>query len=322
MEIMLERAEALRAKGRLAQAAAAYERMLENRGASPRDKLKAHIALAALDRSLGFAARSRGHILAGLRLARRLEATEDIELLRLEQAMLLRAEGRYAESLDQLGRFLDLFRRRGDWEGAGFVLWAMGGALRFSGNLEGSQRAFLRSIEAFRRARDSSGSRYAVLGLAGLKRIRGDVEGSRRLYAGALGKARSDGDLFGLAYAHCGLANALRQLGRMSEARSHYRSSGRLYRRLGDAVDGAYVDWGMGQVEWRSGRPARAGRLFARALAAFKGARETRGEVLALMALASIRYLNGHRPEGIALYERAARAARKAGILTPLEFFT
>lgn len=318
----MERAEALRSEGRLARAAVVFNRVLRRRAAVAEDRLKAHGALAAINRSLGFASRSRAHIRRGLRLARSLGAAEEIELLRLEEAMLLRAEGRYAESLRRLKAFLALFQRREDWEGVGFVWWAMGGALRFSGKLAAAEEAFERSLASFRRARDSSGARYSVLGLAGLKRIRGDVEGSRRLYASVLSQARADGDLFGLAYSHCGLANALRQMGRLGEARRHYRSSGRLYRKLGDEVDGAYVNWGLGQVEWRSGRPALAEPLFLRALAAFKKARETRGEVLALMALASLRYLAGRRVEGLARYERAVRVSRKAGILTPIESFT
>jgi tetratricopeptide (TPR) repeat protein len=321
-EARLLRAEALRAQGYFRRAQAAYRDALRGLGRDERDlAVDAWLGLARAARSLGETADAR----RSLRRARALALRGDAELaetLALEDALVERAEGHYPRALKALAPLLAASRRRRDWSGVGFLLWATGGARRFAGDLAGSHRDFRESLSSFRRAGDREGQVYALFGLGGIARVRGLFAEARAAYADAgrlLGKGP---DLFGRAYAHCGLANVLRQLGRWGEAERHYRLSYALYARLDDRVDLAYVDWGLGQVHLKRGELAASEQRLRAALAAFAAGREARGEALSLHSLAQVLHARGRTALAEKTFDAAVRRARGAGLHAHLEIFT
>lgn len=316
------RAEALRAQGFFRAAQAAYNQALASLGREERDLLvSSHLGLVRCARSLGEIPQARRAMARARALARRGDA-ELAETIALEDALIDRAEGRYPKALAALSRLLAGCRRRRDWAGVGFLLWATGGARRFSGDLAGSHRDFKESLASFRRAGDREGEAYALFGLGGIARVRGLFAEARAAYAAA-GRLLAGGpDLFGRAYAHCGLANVLRQQGRWAEAERNYRRSYALYAKLDDRVDLAYVDWGLGQVHLHRGEVAPAERRFRAAHAAFAKGKEARGEALALQSLAQVLHAGGRTGQAEKLFDAAVARARGAGLHAHLEIFT
>ena len=321
-ESLFLRAEALRAQGYFRRAEAAYRASLDALGREERDLVVgAELGLVRCARSLGEIPAAR----RAMARARGGAGRPDAELagtLSLEAALVDRAEGKYAKALKSLAPLLSACRGDRDWAGVGFILWATGGARRFSGDLEGSHRDFRESLVAFRRAGDREGQVYALFGLGGIARVRGLFPEARKAYADAGRLLGSGPDLFGRAYAHCGLANVLRQLGLWDEAEGHYRLSYALYAKLDDRVDLAYVDWGMGQVHLKRGELAAAERRLRAALAAFAKGREARGQALSLQSLAQVLHARGRTDEGERLFDAAVRRARGAGLHAHLEIFT
>lgn len=305
-------AECLRAQGYFDRAAALYRHLLRGRAADAGLKVESSLGLAAVYRSLGRVAEAR-RVLAGAR---------GDEGFALEDALIDRAAGLYPRSLRKLARLLSSARRAKDHAAAGFLLWATGGARRFSGDLAGSRRDFLESLAAARRARDAAGEAYALFGLGGVTRIQGDLAASQRYYAEAGRLLAKTEDVFGQAYAHCGLANVLRQRGSLREAERHYRLAHGLYSSLGDAVDLAYVDWGLGKVHLRRGQLPAAEKRLRAALKGFARGDEARGLVLSEHALSTVLHARGRTAQAERLFDAAVRRARKAGLHAHLEIFT
>jgi len=316
-------AECLRGQGFFERAARVYEKCLQRPvGRDPDIWIETCLALASVRRSLGQVASARGLLDRGQQAITRFHRGEFKERFALEGALVDRAEGRYAGSLIKLNRFLSKYRRGRDWGGAAFILWATGGARRFSGDLRGAERDFLDSLSCARRARDASGEAYALFGLGGVTRIQGKLQTSRDYYSKAAIRLKGTDDLFGRAYAHCGLANALRQLGERQSARRHYELSHRLYTSLGDKVDLAYVDWGLGKLAFQEGNFSRAEELLRRALKGFAHGKEARGIALSEGALAQLLHARGNAAEAERLFSQAYRHAKTAGLHTHLEIFT
>lgn len=313
---LFDKAEKLRSQGYFGRAASLYRRLTSSAAL----RAEGLLALASIARSLGRVDAARAFL---ARLSRCPESRLDgfKERVSLERALVDRAAGRYCAALKALAGHLARFRRQGDCAGEAFVLWAMGGARRFAGDLAGSERDFRLSWKAARRAMDPAAQAYALFGLGGVTRIRGKLIDAERFYAAAARRLAKTDDVFGKAYAHCGLANALRQQGRLAEARRHYRVAHRLYSSLGDAVDLAYVDWGLGKTCLGEGKLSEARRWLEAGLKRFRSAREQRGIALALMSLAQLSHAEG-RPGADRLFEEAVACARRAGLKTYLELYT
>jgi tetratricopeptide (TPR) repeat protein len=316
-------AECLRSQGYFDRAARLYEKCLRRPARHEPDIwIETCLSLASVRRSLGQVPAARALLLNGIAAMRTHRRPEFEERFALEEALVDRAEGRYSRSLAKLARFLKLFHRRRDWGAAAFILWATGGARRFSGDLRGAERDFLHSLTFARRARDVSGEAYALFGLGGVTRIQGQLKRSRGYYLSAARKLRGTQDMFGQAYAHCGLANALRQLGERDLARRHYEFSHKLYSSLGDRVDLAYVDWGLGKLAFQDGKFPLAENSLKRALKGFLDGGEARGAALSEEALAQLLHARGNAPAAERLFARAYSRAKAAGLHTHLEVFT
>ena len=317
------RAEALRAQGYFAKASEVYRKLLARPPAADRALwLDCCLALASVHRSLGAVKPARRLWARGRSLMRTRGLSSYSERFELEDALIDRAAGLYPRSIGKLSRLLDRFRAERDWSAAGFVLWALGGARRFSGDLEGSRRDFSASLACARRGGDAAGMAYALFGLGGVLRIQGSFDRARASYAEASRRLARTDDVFGKAYAHCGLANVLRQKCLWSLAERHYNLAHKLYSSLGDAVDLAYVDWGLGQVHLRRGELKSAEKRFRLALAGFAAFDERRGEVLSEHSLAAVLHALGRTAQAEALFDRAVRRGRHAGLPAHLEIYT
>jgi tetratricopeptide (TPR) repeat protein len=314
------KAECLRSRGCLAQAASLFRGLVAGLNAPDRSSwLDCCLGLVACLRSLGETAEARRYWEVGRKVAGTKETRERFDL---EGALVERAAGDFPAAMKKLRRHLARFQRERDWAGAGYVLWALGGALRCIGELEGSRRTFLRGLALSRRAGDDSGQAYALFGLGGVTRIQGRLAEAERYYAKALRALAGTEDLFGRAYSHCGLANVLRQRGRLSQAQRHYERAHGLYTDIGDPVDLAYVDWGLGQIFLRRGELGPAEKRFKTALKGFSAGGETRGMSLSEASLAALLHAAGRTAEAERLFDQSVRRARKAGIHTHLEMFT
>lgn len=313
------RGEAERGRGRLGPAASEFGLALKAPvEGDPALWFESALGLVSCLRSIGRAKQARRWLGRARAAAKRYRLAGASEALSLEDALLLRAEGRWPAAVAALRRL----RRKARGDRKAFLDWALGGAFRFMGRLSESAAAFERARAGFRRAGDRAGAAYAEMGLAGTRRVQGRLEESVRRYGRALETFGRTEDLFGLAYANCGLANGLRQSGRLHQAERFYSSAHRLYSELGDPADLAYVDWGLAEVRARTGRsePARTSAL--RALAGFASAGEARGEVLALRTLSALEHARGRTSKAERLFDRAVRLARASRIHTHLESFT
>jgi tetratricopeptide (TPR) repeat protein len=276
-------------------------------------------AEAALGSASGLRAvgktREAGRLLAE---ARRLRIPAFERRLALEEALVIRAEGRYGESIRRLSRLL----RGAGREEEAYLYWAIGGARRFAGDLAASRRAYLRSLDLARRCGDLSAAGYACLGLGGVCRIEGLLERSASYYARAARVFRGTSDIFAKAYSLCGLANACRQLGRLQEAARLYQRARPLYAGLGDKPDLAYVDWGLGKTHLMRGKLRKAEERLRLSARLFKESGETRGEALSGLALAAALHSLGRTREAERLFAGAYRKALRAGIHAHLEVYT
>ncbi|MBI4377023.1 MAG: tetratricopeptide repeat protein [Elusimicrobia bacterium] len=311
--------EALRSLGFLSRCQGHYGRALAG-GSEPSLRFEASLALASARRSLGD---WRGATIS-LKRARawRDHAPEGRLRFELEEALILRASGRYRESIRRLLSLARRFERSEDWAAAGFAFWAIAGARRLLGQFSQGERDFHRSFRLFSRNGDSVDKAYALFGLGGITRMQGRLKDAESCYRRAGRLLRGGSDWFGQAYAECGLANALRQQGRAREALAHYGRSARLYGRLEDRVDLAYVHWGIGKIHLHGGRLSEARPWLEKALSSFSRAHEDRGVILAQMALAQLLHAQGRALSAESLFGRALSRARRMGLHTHLETFT
>lgn len=305
--------EAARLRGAFRESADRFRRCLASGpDADPGLWAEASLAMAGILRSLGLTGKAGAALEGAAKVFGRKGMGRALsERLELERALLLRAEGRYARSLDRLRSLLG---SAGDARTRAYLLWAMAGALRFQGNLGAAETAFRRSLSLARGTGDRPGAGYALLGLGGVLRMRGRLGASLKAYSRAGSLFAGTEDRFAQAYAHCGIGNALRRRGRKRQALRRYLRSRSLYRSLGDEVDGAYVDWGIGSLLGGSGR-------LKAALRVFKVFGERRGEVLCLLGLSGIERDRGRKTQAARFEREAAAVAGRAGLVLEQERF-
>lgn len=317
-------AEARRATGCFKDAEALYSRVLSRLRPADDPPLwtEASLGSAAGLRCLGNVSAARARLKAAESACRRAGIRAYERPLRLERALVDRAAGRFDRSVRELWSLLRGALDRGASAEAAFILWAIGGAERFQGNLEEAEGAFVCSFALARSAKDKGGMGYAWLGLGGVTRVQGRFERSRACYAEAGRIFKGSDDLFAQAYAACGLGNAHRRLGRPEEAIRLYKQARKLYSRMGDEADLSYVDWGVGEALLSLGETAKAVGPLRGALEGFRKCGEARGRVLASISLAQALHALGETTEGERLFAAAYRLARKSGLHTHLERFT
>ncbi len=315
------KAEKFRAQGLFSKALPAYLSAVKL-SSEPSLRFDAFLSLASIARSLGDISKARRYIQNARLEMKRSGRNEEKESVDLEEVLIDRADGKYRESLLRLNGF---FKRRladKDFQACGFIQWAMGGALRFSGRLSESEKAYHQSFEFAKKARDGDGQIYALLGLGGVCRIQGKLSDSEKYYRKAKNLLSQSADLFAKAYAYCGLGNALRQKGLYLEAGELYIKSRFLYQKLGDAADLGYVEWGLARVNMQKGDLKAARGFLSRALALFGRAKENRGLVLAQMSLAQVLHAGGETTRAEALFQKAVNLSLKSGLTAHLELFT
>ncbi len=318
---ILEKAENFRARGLFSKARSSYLFAIDS-SSDPSLRFDSFLSLASIARSIGEISEARRHIQKARFEMRRAGRMDEKEFVDLEEILIDRAEGKYQESISRLNAFLKRKIREKDFQACAFIEWALGGALRFSGQLEKSKKAYLRSLVLASKAKDSDGKIYALLGLGGVSRIQGRLSDSENYYRKAKNLLSKSADLFAKAYAYCGLGNALRQKGLYREAKGLYLKSRFLYRKLGDPADMGYVEWGLARVNMQQGNLKEARRFLVRALALFKQAQENRGLVLAKISLSQVLHALGETRAADILFKQAVELSRKSGLTAHLESFT
>ncbi|MBI3548340.1 MAG: tetratricopeptide repeat protein [Elusimicrobia bacterium] len=316
-------AEAWRSRGFFGRAEALYRKTLGRPAKlDPPLRVEAALGSAAGLRSVGEVPAARRRLADAVRTARVSRLRAYARAIELEDALIDRAAGAYGKSLGKLSAILRTATAERDWAKASFVLWAMGGAFRFKGELAASRAAFERSLSLAGRAGDVSAKGYALFGLGGVTRIMGRLKESATFYRRAARVFRGTQDVFGLAYAECGYANALRQVGRWAEAERRYKRAHFLYSQLGDEPDLGYVDWGLGQVYLRRGDLRRATASFLSALSLFKRHHEERGTALSELSLSHAYHALGRTAAAERLFDAARDRSRRNGLHAHLEIYT
>jgi tetratricopeptide (TPR) repeat protein len=315
-------AEAWRQRGYFERAEKLYSKIVRSKKLDPDLHTEACLGSAAGHRSLGHIKLAQARLQEAQRTLQRHGLRSYREPLRLEKALVLRAQGHYRAALTPLRALLKKAVQDRDWARAGFLLWAIGGAERFQGDLQASESSFRKSLSYAQRAEDAVGAGYAHFGLGGITRVRGKFSEAAKHYAKAEKIFRGSDDDFARAYALCGYANALRQLGRLAEAEKYYLRSYKVYSSLEDKVDLAYVDWGLGEVHLRRGEVRKAVARFKAALRAFLAGGEDRGSVLSMVSLSRALHVVGKTAEAEALFSKGITLARRVGLHAHLEIYT
>ncbi|MDI6758032.1 MAG: hypothetical protein QME32_08465, partial [Endomicrobiia bacterium] len=326
-------ADILRRRGDYLGAARIYRRQALSRDAEPSDKISSLCALADCMRITGRFSEARKNY----RLARRLAgensrvarplssvaaaglSADDTRRFRLEsligEALCDKAEGKYAEAIDNLKGLLTLARRHGDDEAEGFILWHIGMCLRFKGALSEALDILILSKKIFTKIRNADGAAFCMCGIGGALRADGKARASLDSYRAAGRIFSRTRDAYGRAYSLCGTANALKALGRHREALRLYRRSAAIYAKTRDFSSLAFVHKGIAgcleslAVAGSDGKVAsadikRAMRRFAVAEALFRRSRDERG----LLSL-YLESLGSHFDTR--LYVKACRLARR-----------
>lgn len=312
--------EALRGLGLFAQALKQYA--LARKAARADEGLQLEVLLneARCSRALGCEAAALDSAKKALALSIKLDIFTGEA--KVEWALALRLVGRLAEAAKMLEQLHKSYRKEGDWSGAAFVLWALGGLYRLQGRYGEGIEAFEESLKAADKAKDEAAAGYALFGLGGILRVAGFMGRALDCYVRARKFFAGTDDAFAKAYAECGTANVLRQLGRLDEAYAGYGRAHKLYSSLSDWADLGFVEWGMGEINKKNGHFADALKNYKQAAALFKGRSEPRGEALTLLSLANLYYLMGETARAEAQHSAALSHIRRHHLHTHLETFT
>lgn len=313
--------DAWRARGYFRKAIEAYRAALKGAPQDDPEVFEASLGLAAALRTVGRPSEAEAALKSALRLASKGMRDEKWRV-DMEAAMIARAKGDFDACLKGMRALRTRFHKEGDRAAESFALWAMGGALRFRGDLKDGVATFRLAVKAARAGGDPLAEGYALSGLAGALRIGGDLEGCFKTYRQAAKLFDRHDDDFGAAYANCGTANGLRALGRFREAERFYRRAYTLYAGLDDLVDLGYVEWGLGKTLERLGKLQEALAWIEKSQRHFDAFDEERGSVLALLARAGLEHALGRTKKGEALFAQGYALAKKHWIHTHLEIFT
>ncbi|OIO01137.1 MAG: hypothetical protein AUJ51_08905 [Elusimicrobia bacterium CG1_02_56_21] len=245
--------------------------------------------------------------------------TEEAEL---EWALALRLVGKLPEAARLLEKLLKTFKKAGDWSGAAFALWALGGLYRAQGRYEAGINSFEESLKAAKKGKDEAAAGYALFGLGGILRVAGFMGRALDCYVRARKLFSTTDDAFAKAYAECGTSNVLRQLGRLEDSYAGYIRAHKLYSGLSDWADLGFVEWGMGEIKKKNGDFISALAHYRKAAGLFKGRSEPRGEALTQLSLATLYYLRGETAKAERQHDRALKFIRSHGLHTHLETFT
>ncbi|MFA6583127.1 MAG: tetratricopeptide repeat protein [Elusimicrobiaceae bacterium] len=314
-------AEALRMLGKFAEAITGYSAAL-SKARDPEFKTEILLGLAACQRTLGKGETAYKTALEAAGLAVDLDLDELLLGAKLEAALALRAMGRFDKALTALQEIFEVYRANKDYQGMGYLHWAVGGIYRLQGRFDLSLYEFKSAVALAKKQKDETALGYAYFGLAGVSRIAGNIADSEKYYRLADGIFKGGDDIFALAYVNCGLANALRQKGAYDEAYLRYLKADELYSSINDEPDLGFVKWGLGNILLKRGKIKEAYAMFAQAETLFGKYDEMRGRLLTQFSLASADYLLGNKRQAALRFDRAYQLARKEGLFTYLEMFT
>jgi len=316
---LLLKGEALRGLGLFAAALKEYA-AARAAGADGELLLQAFLSEARCARALGAEKAALAAARKAMDLSKKLGLCADEA--ELEWALALRLVGRLDEAARLLEKLYRGYKKAGDWSGAAFALWALGGLYRLQGRYAEGIAAFEGSLASANKDKDEAAAGYALFGLGGLLRVAGFMGRALDCYVRARRLFAKTDDAFAKAYAECGTANVLRQLGRLEEAYAGYVRAHKLYSALSDWADLGFVEWGMGEIKRKNGDFAAALKNYNKAAALFKGRSEPRGEALTLLSLANLYYLTGQTARAEKQHAAAMKHIRAHGLHTHLETFT
>jgi len=317
---LLMKGEALRGLGLFGEALNEYAAAKKASKGDWELELEALLGEARCNRALGNDKAALETAKKALELSKKLELfVEDAEL---EWALALRLVGRLPEAAKLLEKLLKGYRKAGDWSGAAFALWALGGLYRLQGRYAEGINAFEESFKCANKDKDEAASGYALFGLGGILRVAGFMGRALDCYVRARKLFAATDDAFAKAYAECGTANVLRQMGRLEEAYAGYTRAHKLYSALSDWADLGFVEWGMGEINKKDGDFSDALKHYRKAAELFKGRSEPRGEALTLLSLSTLYYLMGETARAERQHDGAMKHIRRHGLHTHLETFT
>ncbi|MBL4889876.1 MAG: tetratricopeptide repeat protein [Candidatus Lindowbacteria bacterium] len=233
----LEQGHSLRLKGRFDDAARAYKKYL--RSLEKRLRSTTVPLIHSLDRADGC---------VGL-------------------AMTHRAMCRYQRSAELFTEAAEIYKQQKDEEGQAFVLYGLGGVLRFTGRFKEANQNLGHALKFAVRQEDSSSESFTLMALGGLCRMLGEYTKSLQYYKQALKISIRTDSVYGSSYAHCGIGNAFRMQGKVSEADKEFDMALKGYASIRDTVSRPYTFVAKALLDLENGKTCRlseAKRMFTR----------------------------------------------------------
>jgi tetratricopeptide (TPR) repeat protein/CHAT domain-containing protein len=237
-----QRADALRALGRLDEAAKAYEEAIK-------------------------LAEDRGDL-------------RDVAVGRLQLGSLRLRQRRYAEALQAYNEARETFERVGDRTTEAIAWHQMGMALRLAGQYDQAEEAYLNARRIFVELGDRSHEASTLGELGNLHSGMGRLEDAVRFYreAAAIYADPKVNDMFGEGRARHNAANSLRTLGRLDEARRELERAIVCDEPFGHAAEPWKAFDILSAFERDAGRPEAASAARRRAIEAYLAYRRDGGE--------------------------------------------
>lgn len=229
------------------------------------------------------------------------------------QAMAHRAIGELDSAEALFAEALRYYEHSGDLEGQAYVLWGLGGVLRFRGEFNRALSLLRKALRMYQQLELAEAEAYVRCALGGLHRMRGEYDDSLRFYTAARALLDDVGDRFGRAYAACGIANAYRMQKCWEDSLRWFAEAQHLYHAIGDRVSYAYTLWGEATLWKVRGELERAEELFRRAAALFRQTRDDRGLSYAYAGIGEVQFLRGNPKRALQYIRRAQNRAAAHG---------
>ncbi len=288
MNLLFEKAEKARLTSQFKTAQRIYQSLL-HKSLSPESKAEALLGLADVERIQGYFTESLKHYQLASKLLKKIDPAARVDA-QVGWALAARAVGRPLEALKELKKSLISYKKDKDPQGEAFVHWALGGTLRFAGDMKTGLKELQTALRMFRALKNEEGVSYTYCALGGIFRMLGRYAESGKFYRAANHEMRHRKDSFGIAYSYCGLGNVERMAGRFKQALPFYKKAEKLYGTIGDRVSYAYTLWSIGTTYKMMGMYPQARLAFQKADKLFKLTGDTRGRIYTLLGFAEIEY--------------------------------
>ncbi len=209
-------------------------------------------------------------------------AIADTSLIEAQDVVLqgreLYKKGKYAESLEQYERALELFRATGDLQGQADVISDIAVVYRGLGKPDQSLILQQQAAELYKEIGDIHGQAKALRRIGVLQRHRGKLFQAIAAQEESLELMRTEGDQDGIATVLTNLGTIYGDLGRLQDARSYFERAFQIYTQLQNQGGVSYTLGNLGQLFLYLGDSQQALQYLEQSLAIKQTLSDTRGQ--------------------------------------------